>query len=108
MSVCTCAHCQKGRADAHQLTRGLEKLSDRRRSPWQGALLPFGRRMSRAFGVFLLFLVFFEAMGCATLKLEWTCPVPAGFKLEDTRTSVRCPTDGREVVVRHPKKKATP
>lgn len=52
-------------------------------------------------------LVVLAPTSCATLKLEWTCPEPAGFKLEDTRTSVRCPTDGREVVVKHPRK-ATP
>jgi len=40
--------------------------------------------------------------GCSTLS--WTCPVPATVTLEDTRTTVSCPTTGKAVTITHPVK----
>lgn len=40
--------------------------------------------------------------GCSTLS--WTCPVPATVTLEDTRTTVKCPSDGKTVTITHPVK----
>jgi uncharacterized Zn finger protein (UPF0148 family) len=40
--------------------------------------------------------------GCSTLS--WTCPVPATVTLEDTKTTVKCPSDGKVVVIEHPVK----
>jgi len=40
--------------------------------------------------------------GCSTLS--WTCPVPAVVTLEDTRTTVSCPTTGKAVTITHPVK----
>ena len=40
--------------------------------------------------------------GCSTLS--WTCPVPATVTLEDTRTTVKCPSSGKIVTITHPVK----
>ncbi len=40
--------------------------------------------------------------GCSALS--WTCPVPATVTLEDTRTTVKCPSDGKTVTITHPVK----
>jgi len=40
--------------------------------------------------------------GCTTIS--WTCRVTATVTLEDTKTTVRCPSDGKVVVIEHPVK----
>jgi hypothetical protein len=40
--------------------------------------------------------------GCTTVS--WTCPVPATVTLEDTRTVVKCPSNGKSVTITHPVK----
>ena len=40
--------------------------------------------------------------GCTAVS--WTCRVPATVTLEDTKTTVKCPSDGKVVVIEHPVK----